>query len=360
MDTSFLLIVLILLTFGLVMVFSASYANALYYRENAFEYIIRQGLFALVGVGLMLFVSRVDYRIYKKISLPAYLVGVVMLILVLFIGTARNNVRRWLFGIQPSEIMKLAIILIFAYLIAKNYEKMNTFRYGVMPFLILLSVVVVLLIMEPHLSGTIIVCGIAAVMMFVGGTKTRYFMMLIPIAVVGIVAVILIKDISYMVARVENWLNPFEQENIRGAVWQTCQSLIAIGSGGVMGVGLGESKQKYLYLPEPQNDFIFAIVCEELGMIGAILVIILFILLVYRGFSIANKAPDKFGAMLAIGITVQIGLQALLNIAVVTNSIPNTGISLPFFSYGGTALIMQLVEMGIVLNISRHAVLEKG
>lgn len=195
--------------------------------------------------------------------------------------------------------------------------------------------------------------------MFVGGTKPKYFLLMLAALAAMVVAVILIKDVSYITSRIHNWLDPFGNENIHDKVWQTCQSLIAIGSGGIMGLGLGGSQQKYLYLPEPQNDFIFAIVCEELGLIGAILVITLFVLLVYRGFSIANQAPDKFGAMLAIGITVQIGIQALLNIAVVTNAIPNTGISLPFFSYGGTALLMQLAEMGILLNISRHSVIEK-
>ena len=255
--------------------------------------------------------------------------------------------------------MKLAIIIVFASLISANYERMKT-GYGFWPFLAVLVPVVLLLILEPHLSGTLIICGIAGIMMFVGGTRPKYFLLMLGALAGLIVAVILIKDVSYMASRIHNWLDPFSNENIHGDVWQTCQSLIAIGSGGLMGLGLGGSQQKYLYLPEPQNDFIFAIVCEELGLIGAILVITLFVLLVYRGFSIANQAPDKFGAMLAIGITVQIGIQALLNIAVVTNAIPNTGISLPFFSYGGTALLMQLAEMGILLNISRHSVIEKS
>lgn len=362
MDTAFLLIVMILLVFGLIMVFSASFANALYYEHDSLKYIKKQGLFAVVGVVGMLVISRIDYRLYKKFVIPIFVLGVSLLGIVLLFE--QNGARRWLplgpLGtFQPSEFMKLAVILVFAVFISSNYEKMGTFRYGVVPFAIVLAIVIGLMMLEPHLSGSLIIGGIGAVMMFVGGTKMRYFCALIPVAVLGIVAIIMLKDVSYMTSRIHNWLDPFSNENIHGEVWQTCQSLIAIGSGGVMGLGLGGSRQKYLYLPEPQNDFIFAIVCEELGLIGAVLVITLFVLLVYRGFSIANKAPDKFGAMVAIGITVQIGLQALLNIGVVTNAIPNTGISLPFFSYGGTALVMQLAEMGILLNISRHASLEK-
>lgn len=361
MDTAFLLIVLILLAFGLIMVFSASYANALYYDHDSLLYIKKQGLFAVVGIVAMLLISKIDYRWYKKFVLPIYLFGLGLLVVVLFFE--HNGARRWinlgpLGTFQPSEYMKLAVIIIFATMIAANYERMRT-GYGFWPFFALLIPVVGLMMLEPHLSGTIIICAIAGVMMFVGGTKPKYFLLMLAALAAMVVAVILIKDVSYITSRIHNWLDPFGNENIHDKVWQTCQSLIAIGSGGIMGLGLGGSQQKYLYLPEPQNDFIFAIVCEELGLIGAILVITLFVLLVYRGFSIANQAPDKFGAMLAIGITVQIGIQALLNIAVVTNAIPNTGISLPFFSYGGTALLMQLAEMGILLNISRHSVIEK-
>ncbi|SCH28804.1 Cell division protein FtsW [uncultured Ruminococcus sp.] len=362
MDTAFLFIVLILLAFGLIMVFSASYANALYYDHDSLKYIKKQGMFAVVGVVAMMIVSKIDYRLYKKFVVPIALLGYALLVIVLFFE--HDGARRWIYlgplgTFQPSEYMKMAIIVIFSVLISKNYEKMGTMRYGVVPFALILMATIGLVMLEPHLSGSLIIAGIGVIMMYVGGTKLRYFLMLLPIGALGVVGIILLKDVSYMADRIHNWLDPFSNSNIHGDVWQTCQSLIAIGSGGVMGLGLGGSQQKYLYLPEPQNDFIFAIVCEELGMIGAVLVITLFVLLVYRGFSIANQAPDKFGAMLAIGITIQIGLQALLNIGVVTNAIPNTGISLPFFSYGGSALLLQLIEMGIVLNISRHSVMEK-
>ena len=274
--------------------------------------------------------------------------------------------------------------------------------------------VLALIAIEPHLSGLIIIVCIAAVMMFVGGVRLRHMIAMVLVAAILLGSFMLIKSAmgggeeettgqavttvqaeettsstedstasqtgdstaseaaeedssdggffeSYQWRRIQNWLDPFGRSDgsgydtdITGEVWQTCQSLLAIGSGGIMGLGLGNSRQKYMYLPEPQNDFIFAIVCEELGLIGAILVILLFVLLVYRGFVIANRAPNKFASMLVVGITVQIGIQALFNIAVVTNAFPNTGISLPFFSYGGTALMMQLFEMGVVLNISRH------
>lgn len=363
MDMALFLLVLLLLAFGLVMVFSASYANALYYEKNSLLYIQKQGLWAIAGLIGMLLVSRIDYRLYRKFVIPIFLLGIILLIVVLGFETA--GVRRWipigtLATFQPSEYMKFALAVTFSALIAKNYDKMGTFKYGMMPFMLILGVVIGLMMLEPHLSGSLIMAGIGGTLMFIGGTKMRYVLfIMVPIGVLGIIAIIMLRDVSYMTSRIENWLDPFSNASIRGAVWQTCQSLIAIGSGGVMGVGLGASRQKYLYLPEPQNDFIFAIVCEELGLIGAIVVIALFVLFVYRGFSIANKAPDKFGALLAIGITMQIGLQATLNIGVVTNAIPNTGISLPFFSYGGTALMMQMLQIGVLLNISRHSAIEK-
>lgn len=361
MDTSLFLIVLTLLSFGLIMVFSASFAFALQYRKDSLFYIKRQTLFAGVGLALMLLTSRIHYKLYKKFAVPLFVLGIGLMIAALFFVT--NGVRRWIplgpFSFQPSEFMKFALIVLFATLIAKNSEKMKTFKYGVMPFGLLLLLVCLLTMLQRHLSATLIIAFIAFVMMFVGGTPVRYFLAMIPMGLAGIAGIIVLQGSTYMTDRLSNWLDPFSQENILSDVWQTTQSLIAIGSGGIMGVGLGASRQKYLYLPEPQNDFIFAIIAEELGLLGAALVIVLFVLFIYRGFAIANKAPDKFAALLAIGITVQIGIQAILNIAVVTNSIPNTGISLPFFSYGGTALAIQLVQVGVLLNVSRYANLPK-
>lgn len=413
MDTAFLLIVLVLLAFGLIMVFSASYAYALNYEGDSFYYIKRQGIFAILGVAGMLVISKIDYRLLKKFWVLIYLVGIVLLVCVFIPGlsvSTETGVSRWVgvgsITFQPSEFAKFSVIVTFAVLIYKNYTKIKTFRYGIVPFAVLLLPMLILIYLEPHLSGLIIIVCIAAVMMFVGGVRLRHMLALVLAAAILLGGFLLLKSAmdsgaeettgqavttvqaeetdssqtqqdsssdteedsssggffdSYQWRRIQNWLDPFGRSegsgydtDITGEVWQTCQSLLAIGSGGIMGLGLGNSRQKYMYLPEPQNDFIFAIVCEELGLIGAILVILLFVLLVYRGFVIANRAPNKFASMLVVGITVQIGIQALFNIAVVTNAFPNTGISLPFFSYGGTALMMQLFEMGVVLNISRH------
>ena len=211
--------------------------------------------------------------------------------------------------------------------------------------------------MQPHLSGTILMARIGLVMMFVGGTKYRYFLVALLLVGVGIVAIVSLRELSTWASGLQGWIDPFSDK--QDSTFQTVQSLIAVGSGGVMGLGLGNSRQKYLYLPEPQNDFIFSIVCEELGFIGAVIVILLFVLFVLRGFVIATEGRDQFGMMLAMGLTAQVGLQAMLNIAVVTNTIPNTGISLPFFSYGGTSLFLLLCQMGVILNVSRQCSLEK-
>jgi len=359
MDITFFVLVMILLTFGLIMLFSASYAYSYYrYGGDSFHFIKRQLIFAVIGVVLMLIISFIDYHILKKFVFWIFGISYLLLILVLIIGQELNGAKRWL-GIggitfQPSEIMKFAIVILFAYLISINYKRMGTFSYGVLPFLLVMGGIAVVMLLEPHLSGTILICSIGLVMMFVGGTKYRYFGIAVGIAALGIVAIVAIKGIDYVAVRLNGWLDPFSDQ--QDSTYQTVQSLLAIGSGGLFGLGLGQSRQKYMYLPEPANDFIFSIVCEELGFIGAAIVILLFVMLVYRGFVIASKAPDKFGTMVTVGLVVQIGLQAMLNIAVVSNTIPNTGISLPFFSYGGTALLFQLCEMGVVLNISRHCV----
>lgn len=356
-DPIFLILVFSLLAFGLVMLFSASFARALYENGNSFYYISKQGIFALLGVCTMFVVSKIDYHIYKKYAIPLFAVSFILLVLVLFTSGDENGIKRWIglgpFGqFQPSELMKLAMIMVFSLLIAKNYNKMKTFSCGVLPFAIILLAIVALMYLEPHLSGIILMGCIASVMMFVGGTRLRWFGILLSLAALALLYLLLFKG-NYMTGRAFYWLHPFSDP--QNNTMQTDQSLLAIGSGGVFGEGLGKSRQKFMYLPEVQNDFIFSVVCEELGIIGAISVILLFVLFCYKGFEIASKAPDKFGSMLCIGIISQIGMQALLNIAVVTATVPNTGISLPFFSYGGTALCMQLLEMGIVLNVSRHS-----
>lgn len=361
MDSFFLIIVFVLFAFGLVMLFSASYANAYYYEGNSFHYIGRQAIIGSIGIALMLLISKIDYHILQKISVPLFLFSLLLLVVVLFMPGDANGIHRWIYipiigQFQPSELMKFAMILLFSSMIAANYNRMGKFSVGVLPFVLILAVIVILMYMEPHLSGIILMCSIAAVMLFVGGTKPRWFIMLGVVAAAALSYILLFAG-NYMSGRAYYWLHPFSDP--LNNTLQTDQSLLAIGSGGIMGLGLGQSKQKYMYLPEPQNDFIFAIICEELGVIGAIAVILLFLLFAYRGFGIASKAPDKFGTMLCVGIVAQIAVQAMLNIAVVTNTVPNTGISLPFFSYGGTALLMQLCEMGVVLSVSRQAQMEK-
>ncbi len=370
MDFPFFLIVMILLVLGIISMFSAGFAWSIAEEGSGTIYVRKQVIMAAVGLVGMFFASFFDYHWLRKpiIAYGFYIMCVVLLILCLVgpFTDPQNGAYRWVrFGkrlsFQPSELMKLSIILLFAYLISVNYTKMKQFKYGVVPFLIFLGIVVGLMMQQPHLSGTIIIFAIGIIMMFVGGTKFSHLLVLglFGLAVVGIIVMILIKvkDVGYFEKRIISWTDPFNEE-AWDDTWQTRNSLIAIGSGGLFGLGLGNSRQKFLYLPEAKNDFVFAVVCEELGFVGAVMVIILFLLFVVRGFYIASKAPDKFGMMLAVGLTVQIGLQALLNIAVVTNTIPNTGVSLPFFSYGGTALIMQLVQMGIVLNISRQSIME--
>lgn len=369
MDGPLFAIVIALLVIGLIMMFSASYPAAIEDGHSGTFYAVKQLKFALFGVAAMVvFGTIVDYHIFQKlwISGGAFAVSLLMLVLVLFVGETQGTfATRWLtlpgigLTFQPSEVMKFSIVVFFATMIVRNANRMNTFRFGVVPFMGMLGIVCVLMLLQPHISGTIIIAVLAMTLLFVGGMKLSHFFGICIAGVAAIGGYILMKVInnggSYIKDRFISWWDPFNVIYMQDETWQTCQSLIAIGSGGFFGLGLGASRQKYQYLPEPQNDFVFAILCEEFGFVGAATVILLFCLLIFRGFYIAAKANDKFGMLVAVGLTMHIGLQALLNIAVVSNMIPNTGISLPFFSYGGTALVMQLIEMGILLNISRQA-----
>ncbi len=358
-DIWFLIILLLLVCYGLIMLFSAGYAVALYRRGDAYTYIRPQLLFAAFGAAAMYAASLVDYHIWHKLAWPIMGVSLVLLVIVLFMPEY-NGCKRWIVlpglgTLQPSEIAKFAVVLVFAHIISLNHDRMQTFATGVLPFMVILGVVTVLMLLEPHLSGTLLILGIGAVLMFVGGTGLKWFA-LAGIAGAGAIAaavVLLPELVPYAMGRLSSWRDPFADP--LGEGHQTIQSLYAIASGGAAGLGLGNSRQKYLYVPEPQNDFIFSILCEELGFVGAALTVVLFLLLFLRGMSIAVRARDKFGALLAVGFVVQVVLQAVLNIAVVTNTIPNTGISLPFFSSGGTSLMMLLGEMGIVLSVSRQA-----
>ena len=363
MDLPFLVLVLTLVAFGLVMLYSASYAVALYRRNDAFAYIRPQLLFAAVGLIALYLASRVDYHIYHKLAWPMLALSLVLLVVVLFMPEY-NGCKRWIVlpglgTLQPSEIAKFSVILTFSHIISLNHQRMKRFSVGVLPFAAILGVLAVLMLLEPHLSGTLLLFGIGAVLMFVGGTGMRWFALAGGLGAAAIAgAVILLPDlVPYAADRLSSWIDPFSDP--LGDGHQTIQSLYAIGSGGATGLGLGNSRQKYLYVPEPQNDFIFSILCEELGFVGACLVILLFVLLLLRGAVIALRAPDKFGALLTVGFVVQVVMQAVLNMAVVTNTIPNTGISLPFFSSGGTSLMMLLGEMGIVLSVSRQGLQEK-
>lgn len=363
MDLPFLFLVLTLLVIGLVMLFSASYPNAYYLHKDSYYFIKSQVVFAIIGVAIMIAVSYFDYHHFHKLAFPILGVSFLLLIVVLFMP-AINDVHRWVqigaFSFQASEVTKFAIVVSFAHMISINFRKMDTFKYGILPYIIILAPTVILLALEPHISCTVIVVLLSAGMLFIGGVKLRWFGGVIGAIASGLLYLVLFTDkLTYANNRIAGWLDPFSPA--AGVdTWQTRQGLYAIGSGGLLGLGLGNSRQKYLYIPEPQNDFIFAVVCEELGFIGATIILVLFAMLIWRGIIVSMKAKDKFGALLGIGLTAQVGLQVVLNIAVVTNTIPNTGISLPLFSYGGTSLVMLLAQMGVVLSISRTANLEKN
>ncbi|MBO5929202.1 MAG: cell division protein FtsW [Clostridia bacterium] len=362
----FFILLILVLAVGLVCLFSASFAYS-YYRNggDSYYYIKRQLIFAVIGLGAMFAVSFVDYHFLKRFAFAALFVSWGLLVLVLLLPRIQN-VHRWIrvagIQFQPSEIAKFSIILLFSYLIAEHQNSMKRFKKGFLPLIGILGITCGLVFVEPHLSGTILLLAIGLVMMFIGGTRLLHLGGTIGLGCVA--ALVLVLVMGYEQDRIQVWLDPLgvytsdmvfaSGQSGRDAAWQTVQSLYAIGSGGLMGEGLGNSRQKHSFLPEPQNDFIFAIVCEELGFIGALLIIVLFALLVWRGFYIGMRAPDKFGSLLAIGLTAQVGIQVVFNLAVVTNTFPNTGISLPFFSYGGTSLVMLLMQMGVVLSVSRQ------
>jgi cell division protein FtsW len=359
-DLPFLVLTLVILTIGVVMVLSASFARAYYTSGDPLHYFTKQMLMAVSGVGLMIFVSFWKVNTFRKFAIPLLVIALVLLAAVPLIGSKMNGSRRWIdlgfTTFQPSELMKLAEVLLFAVMICTYKEKMKTFRYGVVPFITVVAVVVGLLYLEPHLSASVIVVLLAAIMMFAGGTKMQWF--ILAGGVIIVIAYITVTKMDYANDRITAWLHP--EKDPGDTAYQILQSLYAIGSGGLMGLGLGQGRQKYLYLPEEHNDYIFAIVCEELGFVGAMLILLLFALLIVRGFWLALHARDRFGSLVITGLTSLLAIQVFLNVAVVTNLLPSTGISLPFFSYGGTALWIQLVEMGIILSISRDIPIVKA
>lgn len=354
-----LFLTLLLLSVGVIMVLSASFASAYYDLQgetggNAAWYFVRQLIFALLGVAAMLLCSRIPMAFYRRISPVVMAASLAALAAVLLVGVEVNGARRWISlgftTFQPSETVKLALILFYSRLICRYGDRMQSFRWGIAPFAALLLLTVGLLILEPHFSASVIVIAIAAVMLFVGGVKLGWFIGAGVVLLGG--AVLAVSFVPYVAARVEAFRDPFS--DLSGKGWQIVQSLYAIGSGGLLGLGLGQSRQKYLYLPEEHNDFIFAVVCEELGFLGAGVILCLFALLIIRGYTIAIHAPDRYGFLVGVGISSMLALQTFLNVAVCTNLIPCTGISLPLFSYGGTALLIQLAEIGVLLSVSRE------
>ena len=357
-DGPFFTVSMLLLVLGVIMVFSSSYARAWYdpgnvTGGNAAYYFLRQLVFALMGLISMLAASRIPMQIYRKYAFPFLVFTIVLLMLVPIIGIKANGSRRWLgvggLTIQPSELAKLAVILSFSVMICSFKTKMRSFRYGIVPFVGILGIIVGLLVLEPHFSASIIIIALGAVMLFLGGVSIAWFAS--AFAVVGGAVAVLLMLFPYASSRINTWRDPFS--DISGRGYQIVQSLYTIGSGGLSGLGLGGSRQKFLYLPEEHNDFIFAVLCEELGFIGALLTLCLFAMLILRGFWIAMHCRDRFSFLVCSGISSLLAIQVFLNVAVVTNLIPCTGISLPLFSYGGTALLIQLFELGIILSASR-------
>lgn len=340
------------------MVLSASSPTSLSETGNSYKYFIKQSIFAAIGICAMWFISKVDYRFYKKFYKIAYIVAFILLASVLIFGKTLNGAKRWIYiteslSFQPSELVKFCMIIFYAGILTKNKEELSNIVKGWGKNLSWLVPIIALLIVEPHLSASVVIIGICVVMMIIAGCKL--WQIIIPGISIGVplfgIAIWKIPKFSHAIKRITTFIDPWEDQLGKG--WQVIQSLYAIGSGGLFGTGLGQSKQKYLYLPEPQNDFIFSVLAEELGFIGCIFVIVLFAIFIWRGILIAMKAPDMFGSLVAVGITAMVGIQVIINIAVVTSSMPATGMPLPLFSYGGTALFIMLCEMGVLLNISR-------
>ncbi len=368
-DLPFFVLVIALLTVGLIMMFSASFVSALYNTpdNDSLYYIKRQLLFAVAGVFFMIIISKIDYKIIRKYTLPLF-IGTVALLVVVRLLPPVDGVYRWIplgaFTLQPSELAKFTLIAVLAHLIALHPERMNYKKY-ILLLGGIIGLFVLLLMLEKHLSGTVLMLAIGLGMLYMGGmlnNKKWAFPVIVGggAAVLAILIFIIYKNPSingHAYERIYYWIH--SEADPLGKRWQTNNSLYAIGSGGLLGSGLGQSMQKYLYVSEPQNDFVFAIVCEELGFVGAALIILTFCLLIGRGVKIAKTSKSFYGSLLTMGIVFQVGVQVVLNIAVVTDSMPNTGISLPFFSYGGTSLMMLLMEMGVVLSVSRTARLEK-
>lgn len=361
-DFILFVIIIILLSLGIVMVLSASAPSAIAESGNSYSYVIQQLKATILGIILMLIISKIDYRIYKKFYKAIYWISVLILLLVLIpgLGLSSNGATRWIdlkfIQFQPSELTKIGLIVFYAGYLADHKSELKSFWKGfVKPLIYILPPIAILYFVQNHLSASVVIGAVTCVMMIMAGCRLLYFVIagLIGALVmtVGIIALQATGKGGFRIKRIMSFMDPWADATEVG--WQAVQGLYAIGSGGLFGVGLGESKQKYLYIPEPHNDFIFSILAEELGFVGCVIVILLFAIFIWRGILIAIKSPDMFGSLLATGITTLIGVQVIINIGVVTSSIPNTGMPLPFFSYGGTALLILLCSCGVLLNISR-------
>lgn len=367
-DTRFLVYVIVLLCFGAVMSFSASYVYADQKYDDSMYFIVRYIIFAIAAIAITIpFIVYARPWFWKCFGTVVYVGSIFLLLLVPILGRNAGGAQRWLdFGfitIQPSEIAKTGVVMMLAFYMSKydfqislSSSRDKNFKYGVIYPACIFGSICLLVALEKHISGLMIIGMIGIAIMYMGGTKTKWIFLIIGIIAVAGCLLILVSD--YAQERVNTWLN-IDKVDPLGSAWQTLQGLYAIGSGGLFGVGLGNSRQKYGYVSQPQNDFIFTIICEELGFFGAALVIVAFSMLVIRGFKIAARAPDKYSSLLVFGLTFKVALQTILNIAVVTNSMPNTGISLPFFSSGGTSLALQIFEMGIILSVSRFSLNKK-
>ena len=355
-DRPFLIILLVLLAIGLGMLYSASSAQSLYDTKYSVStrYLQKQAACALIGLGAMWVCSRIEPAFWLKAAWPLYGISIALLLGVLLFGQSVNGAKRWIniagIQFQPSEIAKFTLILLFARLTKGFGPQAKQFRYGVLGFGAALLGILVPLALEKHLSAILLMGMVAVIMMYVAGTDVRWLLAGAGVAVVFVI--VYISFMGYAGDRVTAWLHP--EEDPRDTGYQILQSLYAIGSGGVFGLGLGKSRQKYLYLPFQYNDYIFAVICEEVGLFGALVIIGLFIALLVRGYRIALYARDRFATVLGAGLITLIGVQTVLNLGVVTNLLPSTGIALPFFSYGGTALAVNLAQMGVILSISRQ------
>jgi len=352
-DYPLLIVTLILISFGLLMVFSSSYYYAMDKMQDKTHFFIKDLKWNVLGIFVMLFASLVNYKYYKKFAFPLAITGIILLVYVLFAGKEVNNATRWIyfgsFGFQPAEVAKIGLIMFFALSIEKNYLHLNKLKI-LSVYVVTIVVTVFLIMKQPNMSTAVIIAGVLSIMLFAAGLQWRY--VLLGIGGAGAVGLMLVKKASYRLDRMLAFLDPFKYKNDES--WQVINSLYALGTGGLHGVGLGMSTQNKLYIPEPQNDFILATIGEEFGLLGTAGLLIIFLILLYRCVKIAMNAPDIFSTMLATGITAMLGLQILMNYAVATSSMPATGVTLPFISYGGTSTLIMLGCIGIMLNISKY------